>query len=82
MQGYRLGDAQMQFDIDVEVTLRNASGNFTQQLILDPSTPTVRSGGGDVTAQLLGDLALYKQSPNFNYALLMIPTPLGAPPSL
>lgn len=79
-QGYRLGDAQMQFEIDVEVSVSSAAGNSSQSLSLDPSTPTALSSDGSVSAQLLGDLASYQASPNFGFAILMIPSPNGAQP--
>jgi hypothetical protein len=76
-QGYRLGDAQMQFQINVQVSVANALTNSTQTLVLSPSTPSVISAAGNVSAVLLGDLASYTSSPNFGYSILMIPSPAG-----
>ena len=78
LQGYRLGDAQMQFTITVEVTVSGGGGNSTQYLSLTPSTPSVLSAAGNMSAQLLGDLASYSASPDFGFAILMIPSPTGA----
>ena len=78
LQGYRLGDAQVQFTITVEVTVSGSGSNSTQYLSLTPSTPSVLSAAGNMSAQLLGDLASYAASPNFGFAILMIPSPTGA----
>lgn len=79
LQGYRLGDAQMQFEITVQVDVIGAAGNSSQQLSITPSMPTAVSSAANVSAVLLGDLASYQSSPNFNYAILMIPSPQGSP---
>jgi len=81
VQGYSVGDAQMQFQINVQVSVGNALSNSTQTLNLSPSTPTALSSAGNVSAVLLGDLASYTSSPNFGYSILMIPSPAGEPPS-
>ena len=77
-QGYYLGPAQMQFEIVVEVTTLSMGTNTTQSLTITPSTPTALSEGYNVSAQLLGDLASYSASPDFEYSMLMIPSPTGA----
>ena len=77
MQGYRLGDAQMQFQITVQIDVSNTISNSSQSISLSPSTPSVVSSIGNVSATLLGDLANYQASPNFGYSMLMIPTPAG-----
>ena len=76
-QGYRLGQAQMQFEIAVQVQAAGAASNSTQTLTLSPSTPSVVSSIQNFSAVLLGDLASYQSSPNFDYSILMIPSPPG-----
>lgn len=77
VQGYRLGSAQMQFQIAVQVSALSAISNSSQTLTLSPSTPTVISSIANFSAVLLGDLASYQSSPNFDYSVLMIPSPSG-----
>lgn len=67
----------MQFEIAVQVQAAGAASNSTQTLKLSPSTPSVISSVQNFSAVLLGDLASYQSSPNFDYSILMIPSPPG-----
>ena len=77
VQGYRLGDAQLQFQIAVQVDASSSLTSSTETLNLSPRAPTVICSRGNVSVTLLGDLANYQSSPNFGYAILMIPSPAG-----
>lgn len=61
----------------LKVDASGAGVNSSEALTLSPSTPTAVSAAANVSAVLLGDLASYQSSPNFNYAILMIPSPSG-----
>lgn len=72
-----MGSSQLQFQIAVQVSVSSSVTSSTETLSLSPSTPTVLSSVGNVSAVLLGDLANYQAAPDFGYAILMIPSPAG-----
>ena len=67
-QGYKLGSASLQFNINMTLTMpTNSSSNSatraTESLQLGPSVPLAVSTDRLVSAKLLGDLATYTQLP-------------------
>eukprot|EP00877_Chromochloris_zofingiensis_P011445 jgi/Chrzof1/6554/Cz19g00260.t1 len=76
--GYKLGEATLQFQIIITITMLNATSglNSTETLSVSPSVPLASSSGRTMTINLLGDLAGYTQLPVLSSKLLMIPRPL------
>lgn len=78
MQGYQLGESQLDFAITIIVATTTAgSATVTESLQLDPSDPFVVDSQNLVSAQLLGDLLTYTALPVLSSDYLMIPSPTG-----
>lgn len=71
MQGYLLGPAQLQFQINVTIEIPSAGGGTptVEVLSLSPSLPVAASAGRTVAATLQGDLAQYTQLPVLRWEL-------------
>ena len=80
LQGYQLGESQLDFAIQITVsstTDGSSSATVTETLQLDPSDPYVVDSRNLVSAQLLGDLLTYTALPVLSSDYLMIPSPTG-----
>ena len=58
LQGYSLGDSQLQFNITITIQTGSSVSASNQTLVLSPSTPLAASTDGAIVSQLLGDLAI------------------------
>ncbi len=74
MQGYQLGSASLYMTINIAISMSRPSSNSTgaanatttastEVIQVSPSVPTALSSSKLVSAQLLGDLAMYTQLP-------------------
>ena len=77
LQGYQLGESQLDFAITINVASTSDGSTVTESLQLDPSDPFVVDSQSLVSAQLLGDLLTYTALPVLSTDYLMIPSPTG-----
>ena len=77
MQGYSLGESQLQFNITITIQTSTSVSSSNQTLVLSPSTPLAASTNGVIVSQLLGDLAGYTSLPVLSSSTLVIPHPAG-----
>lgn len=77
VQGYQLGESQLDFAIAINVATTSNGATVTESLQLDPSDPFVVDSQSLVSAQLLGDLLTYTALPVLSSDYLMIPSPTG-----
>jgi hypothetical protein len=64
LQGYGLGEASLQFEIQASLAYSGASSSSAPETLkLSPSVPMALSAGRTLGAKLLGDLAGYTQLP-------------------
>ena len=75
LQGYTLGNAQLDFTINIAINYTMGNTTTSETIQINPSVPFVLSSSQQVSAQLLGDLESYTALPVLSTMYLMIPHP-------